>query len=131
MIQMVANHKAGVLMLVGLIFTGSAVAEPDFYKVRPDSLRAGATLILREHPKVRHSKKLGGVPYNADCIRNLGCQGGLSADEAAKLSPANQARRSRRSPRWCQIEYNGMTGWIQGRFLSESPTPSAECVAKK
>jgi hypothetical protein len=129
--QMVANHKVGVLMLAGFIFAGSAVAEPDFYKVRPDSVRAGATLILREHPKVRHSKRLGGVPYNADCLRNLGCQGGLSADEAAKLSPANQARRSRQSPRWCQIEYNGMTGWIQGRFLAESLTPSEKCAAAK
>jgi hypothetical protein len=128
---MVANHKVGVLMLAGLIFAGSAVAEPDFYKVRPDSVRAGATLILREHPKVRHSKRLGGVPYNADCLRNLGCQGGLSADEAAKLSPANQARRSRQSPRWCQVEYNGMTGWIQGRFLDESLTPSEKCAATK
>ena len=128
---MVANHKVGILMLAGFIFAGSAVAEPDFYKVRPDSVRAGATLILREQPKVRHSKRLGGVPYNADCLRNLGCQGGLSADEAAKLSPANQARRSRQSPRWCQVEYNGMTGWIQGRFLAESTTPSDKCVATK
>ena len=128
---MVANHKVGILLLVGLIFAGSAFAEPDFYKVRPDSVRAGATLILREQPKVRRSKRLGGVPYNADCLRNLGCQGGLSADEAAKLSPANQARRSRQSPRWCQIEYNGMTGWIQGRFLAESLTPSEKCAATK
>ena len=128
---MVANHKVGVLMLVGLFFAGSAIAEPDFYKVRPNSVRTGATLILREQPKVRNSKRLGGVPYNADCLRNLGCQGGLSVDEAAKLSPANQARRSRQSPRWCQIEYNGMTGWIQGRFLSESLTPTEKCVATK
>ena len=128
---MVASQKVGIFMLVGLIFAGSAIAEPDFYTVRPDSVRAGAILILREKPKVRHSKRLGGVPYNADCLRNLGCQGGLSADEAAKLSPANQARRSRKSPRWCQVEYNGMTGWIQGRFLSESLTPSEKCVAKK
>ena len=128
---MAANYKVGIFMLVGLIFTGSAIAEPDFYKIRPGSVRAGATLILREKPKVRHSKRLGGVPYNADCLRNLGCQGGLSADEAARLSPANQARRSRQRPRWCQLEYNGMTGWIQGRFLSESPTPSEKCVATK
>ena len=129
--QMLTNYKIGIFMLVGLIFTGSAVAEPDFYKVRPDSVRAGATLILRGQPKVRHSKRLGGVPYNADCLRNLGCQGGLSAEEAAKLSPANQARRSRQSPRWCQVEYNGKTGWIQGRFLAESLTPSEKCAAAK
>jgi len=28
--QMKANYKVGIFMLVGLIFTGSAVAEPDF-----------------------------------------------------------------------------------------------------
>ena len=128
---MLAKYKVGIFMLVGLIFTGSAVAEPDFYKVHPNSVRKGATLILRAQPKVRHSKRLGGVPYDADCLRNLGCQGGLSADEAAKLSPANQARRSRQSPRWCQVEYNGITGWIQGRFLDESLTASAKCVATK
>jgi len=104
---------------------------PIFIRFVLIGVRAGATLILREKPRVRHSKRLGGVPYNADCLRNLGCQGGLSAEEAAKLSPANQARRSRQSPRWCQVEYNGMTGWIQGRFLAESLTPSAKCVATK
>lgn len=128
---MLANYKTGILIFLGLLITGSALAEPDFYKVRPDSVRQGATLILREKPQVRHSKRLGGVPYNADCLRNLGCQGGLTEGEAAALSPANQARLSRKNPRWCQIEYQGKTGWIQGRFLAESTTASTECAAVK
>lgn len=128
---MLTSYKVGIFMVVGLIFTSSAVAEPDFYRIRPDSVRKGATLIIREQPRVRQSKRLGGVPYNADCLRNFGCQGGLTAEEAATLSPANQARRSRENPRWCQIEYKGLKGWIQGRFLSESSTPSAECAAVK
>ena len=49
--QMLTNYKIVIFMLAGLIFTGSAVAEPDFYKVRPDSVRAGATLILRNNQK--------------------------------------------------------------------------------
>ena len=118
-----------VLMLAGVVYTTSAVAEPSFYKVRPGSIRSGATLILRAQPQVRHSKRLGGVPDGSDCLRNLGCQGGMSETDLANLNSAQFARASRKNPRWCQIEYQGKTGWIQGRFLAEST--NTECAAAK
>ncbi len=128
--MMLAKYKVFVsLMLAGVVYTTSAVAEPNFYKVRPDSIRSGATLILRSQPQVRHSKRVGGVPDGSDCLRNLGCQGGMKEVDLANLSSAQFARQSRKNPRWCQIEYQGKIGWIQGRFLAEST--NTECATTK
>jgi hypothetical protein len=115
-----------VLMLAGVVYTSSAVAEPTFYKVRPGSIRSGATLILRAQPQARNSKRIGGVPDGTDCLRNLGCQGGMKEADLANLNSHQFARHSRKNPRWCQVEYQGKTGWIQGRFLAEST--NAECA---
>jgi hypothetical protein len=117
------------LLLAGVVYTSSAVAEPDFYKINSDSVRAGATLILRDRPVVRHSRRVGGITEGTDCIRNLGCHGGISAEDAAKITSARQARRANIPARWCQVEYQGKKGWIQGRFLAEST--NTECAAAK
>jgi hypothetical protein len=52
-------------------------------------------------------------------VRNLGCQGGLTFQEFSTLNQAEQAERLKQNPRWCQIEYQGITGWVAGRYLVE------------
>ena len=52
-------------------------------------------------------------------MRNLGCQGGLTFQEFQTLNPAEQAERLKQNPRWCRIEYQGVTGWVAGRYLAE------------
>ena len=51
--------------------------------------------------------------------RNLGCRGGLTYEEFTTLSPKEKAQRSRENPRWCRVEYQGITGWVAGRYLAE------------
>ncbi len=52
-------------------------------------------------------------------IRNLGWRGGLTFQELTELSPAARKQRERENPRWCKVEYRGVTGWVAGRYLGE------------
>jgi len=65
------------------------------------------------------SRKTGEIPPDGQCIRNLGCVGGLTLMEFTTLSEAEKAKIRKERPRWCRIEYNGITGWVAGRYLRE------------
>ena len=89
---------------------------PDFYAVR--GVAQGDVLNIRAEPGP-HAHKVGEIPPDGTCMRNLGCKGGLSFREFTELSPAEKERRERENPRWCRIEYRGVTGWVAGRYLAE------------
>lgn len=95
----------------------SATADgPDFYRVT--GVAASDTLNIRTQP-LPHAPKTGEIPPHGSCIRNLGCKGGLTLQEFTELTPDDQAKRLKENPRWCQVEYGGITGWVAGRFLQE------------
>lgn len=116
-------HWAG-LALAALVFAPSiAFAEadgPDFY--RAAKIAPGDVLNIRSSPNA-HASKVGEIPPEGNCIRNLGCQGGLSFQEYSTLAPSARSRRLRENPRWCKVEYRGVTGWVAGRFLAEGGCP--------
>ena len=100
-------------------FTGQLLAEadgPDFYKVRDVSFND--TLAIRAEPHT-DAARLGEIPPDGNCIRNLGCQGGLTLLEFTTLTQEQQARRLLENPRWCRVKYRGITGWVAGRYLAE------------
>lgn len=100
---------------------------PDFYKVQgaPD----GGNLPLRATPAA--STQLGFIPVNAECVRNLGCQGGLTMQEFTSLSDTERAKRLAANPRWCKVTYQGLTGWVEGKFLTEAPCTNADTAARQ
>ncbi len=103
---------------VVLLLTGVAVAEasgPDFYKVT--GVDANDTLNIHEEPHVK-SKIVAKISHTADCLKNLGCTGGLTLDESMTLSEKEKVHSKR--PRWCKIEFDGVQGWAYGRYLAES-----------
>jgi len=113
----------GILgFLMGLAIglgTGAASADadgPDFYQVR--NVAANDVLHMRVKPNPR-ARKVGEIPPDGTCLRNLGCQGGLTFQEFTELSPAERKQRERENPRWCRVEYQGVTGWVAGRYLGE------------
>ncbi len=119
------NHKfATFLALAGLALASEkACAEadgPDFF--RAIKVPAGDVLNIRSAPNP-HAAKLGEIPPGGNCIRNLGCRGGLSFREFNELSPAERARRLKMNPRWCKVEYQGVTGWVAGSYLAEGGCP--------
>jgi uncharacterized protein YraI len=89
---------------------------PDFYTV--SGVEAGDALNIRAEPSPK-AAKIGAIPPDGTCIRNLGCQGGLTYQEYIDLSPAERKARLKINPRWCKVEYQGVTGWVAGRYLGE------------
>jgi hypothetical protein len=107
-------------LLLGLVLPASPVlAEadgPDYFRVR--DVAADDVLYIRDHPSP-HAAKVGEIPPQGTCIRNLGCRGGLTFQEFTTLGKAEQEKREQANPRWCRIEYRGTTGWAAGRYLAE------------
>ncbi len=107
---------AALAMALGACAALADADGPDFYAVR--GVAQGDVLNIRAEPDP-HAHKVGAIPPDGTCIRNLGCKGGLTFREFTELSPAEKERRERENPRWCRIEYRGVTGWVAGRYLAE------------
>lgn len=116
------NLKAAVVCFAG-IFAATAFATadgPDFFAVH--DVAASDALNIRAEPHAQ-ARKVGTIPPNGTCIRNLGCQGGLTFQEFTTMTPEQQKQRLRENPRWCRVEYQGVTGWVAGRYLREGNCP--------
>ena len=89
---------------------------PDHYRVR--GIASGGFLNLRAEPNTQ-AAILAKIPAGMTCLRNLGCQGGLSLQEFTTLSEEEKQRRAQANPRWCKVDYQGVAGWVSGRYLAE------------
>lgn len=115
-------HLVWALLLM-MAWCGAAFADadgPDFWSVY--GVEASDVLNIREKPDWR-SARVGSIPFEGRCIKNLGCVGGLTLEEYRSLSKEAKARILKKRPRWCQIEYEGQTGWVAGRYLREDEAP--------
>ena len=106
----------GLAMGLGSVTASADADGPDFYVVR--GVARDDVLNMRAEPNPR-ARKVGEIPPDGACIRNLGCQGGLTFQEFTDLSPEERKKRERENPRWCKVEYQGITGWVAGRYLGE------------
>lgn len=99
-----------------------AVADgPDHFRVT--GIQQGDVLNIRVEPNAG-AEKIGEIPPDGICIRNLGCKGGLTLHEYTTLSEEERQQRLKENPRWCRIEYHKITGWVAGRYLAEWPCTS-------
>lgn len=91
---------SGLIITVLLFFCSSlafATADgPDYLDMQDIAPNDELTLHLKP---VDSSEIVGEIPHNATCLKNLGCTGDRKW--------------------WCQIVYQGTTGWTNGRFLKE------------
>ena len=105
------------LSVVLMIFSAAAEADgPDYWAVT--GVAVDDVLNIREEPDP-HSKKVGQIPFDGSCIKNLGCVGGLTFEEFTTLSEEEKRRIARERPRWCKIDYQGIVGWAAGKYLRE------------
>lgn len=99
-----------------------AVADgPDHFRV--SGVQPGDVLNVRAEPDAG-AAKIGEIPPDGTCLRNLGCTGGLTLHEYTTLSEDQRQQRLKENPRWCKIEYQGTIGWVAGRYLIEGSCPS-------
>lgn len=87
--------------------------EPEYFQV---NMKPGGSLNIRVDPTLK-STKIGTLPATAEGIANLGCHVGMPYLEWKKSTTAVRKVETRR--KWCNITYNGMTGWTVGEYLEE------------
>ena len=89
---------------------------PDYYQVH--GVQTGDVLNMRQKPDWK-SEKIGEIPPDGQCLKNLKCVGGLTFEEFTSLSEADKQKIQKERPRWCLVEYKGVRGWVAGRYLRE------------
>lgn len=107
------------LFLVVFLISQDANSEadgPDHWEVY--GVEAGDVLNIRQEPNWK-SQKIGEIPPDGKCLKNLRCVGGLTYDEFTNLSEAEKNKIRKERPRWCYIEYKRKKGWVAGRYLRE------------
>ena len=86
------KRKAKLILPLLISASGLALVEadgPDYYRVHGVAANDALNIRSKADP---HAEKLGEIPPGADCVRNIGCQGGLSIYEYTNLSKKEQAR---------------------------------------
>lgn len=104
------------MLLVGAVSAFAEADGPDYWVVT--GVASDDVLNIREQPDPR-STKVGEIPPDGTCIRNLECVGGLTFEEFTSLSEKEKQRILRERPRWCRIDFRGVEGWVAGRYLTE------------
>lgn len=89
---------------------------PDYFQVT--GVAANDRLVIRSTASPK-AAAIGEIANGSQCVRNLGCKGGLTYQEYATLSEPEKARRQAAKPRWCKIEHESITGWVNARYLRE------------
>ena len=79
-------------------------------------VRSNDSLNLRTAPRA-DSKRLARIPHDARGIKNYGCPNYVTFEQWKGMTEAQKDRAQR--SRWCEVEYDGIRGWVAGRFLKE------------
>ena len=89
---------------------------PDYWQVH--GVKADDVLNMRQEANWQ-SEKVGEIPPDGRCVKNIKCVGGLTFEEFTSLSEAEKDEIKKERPRWCLVEYKGVRGWVAGRYLRE------------
>lgn len=87
---------------------------PDLFAVT--DVAVNGVLNLRDGPSAR-AGNIGQIPHDARGLRNLGCHGMPSIGEWERMT--ERQRQDSRKHYWCKVGYEGVEGWVAGRFLRE------------
>ncbi len=95
---------------------------PDYWQVR--DVEKNDVLNMRNKPDLK-AEKTGEIPFDASCVRNMGCKGGLTLNEFTALSEIEKQQILKQRPRWCRVRYKEVSGWVAGRYLKEGNCPES------
>ena len=82
---------ASLLSVLCLVISSKVLATadgPDFYRVQ--GIASDAVLLVHAEPRL-DAFVIARLPGNAACLRNLGCQGGLSLEAFSSLRKAGRS----------------------------------------
>ncbi len=105
-----------IIILILIFFTFTEAKDPDYWRVKGVAFND----VLWIHPKPSYlSKVIGKIPYNATCLKNLGCTENISLAEYKKLSPKKKYKLKYQT-KWCKIVYHDIVGWVNGNYLGKN-----------
>jgi hypothetical protein len=119
MVRKMKNSRYALLILMGTLGMQNIFAAsdgPDYWQVH--GVENNDVLNIRLEASAK-SAKIGEIPHDGECIKNLKCVGGLTFDEFTNLSQDEKDRVIKERPRWCYVGYQGTEGWVAGRYLRE------------
>lgn len=114
--KMVLSVLSLLLFLTAAFPLYAEAGGPDYWQVR--NVEINDVLNMRSSADYS-AEKIGEIPHDAQCIRNMGCKGGLTLHESTTLSDYDKQRILKQRPRWCRVRYKGTTAWVSGRYLKE------------
>jgi hypothetical protein len=111
--------RAPIVCTLLLLVATSALAQmapggPAYWAVT--GVASYDSLNLRMAPN-GDAKRIAKIPFNARGLKNYGCPNYVTFEQWKRMTQAQKDTAAR--VRWCQVEYNGMKGWVAGRFLKE------------
>jgi hypothetical protein len=110
-----AANVCVLVLLVAVCAPAPTAAEgPDQWAVT--GVPSYDTLNLRVAPSAE-SKRIARIPHNARGLKNHGCPNHVTFEQWKRMTQYQKDNAAR--SRWCQVEYNGLKGWVAGRFLRE------------
>ena len=114
------KKKLATFLVIFLAFSASpifATADgPDYWQVH--DVASDDVLNIRREANAK-AEKVGEIPPDGQCIKNIKCVGGLTMQEFTTLTEAEKDKIKKERPRWCYIEYYGVKGWVAAQFLRE------------
>jgi hypothetical protein len=93
---------------------------PDYWSVHgvsPDS-----ALNFRTDPDL-YAHKVGAIPPDATCLKNLGCQGGLSMEEFTTLSAVERRALQKQPPAGVKLIFRTEPDGLPGAICRKPPAP--------
>lgn len=112
---------AGAALLALTVGAFAQASGPEYFRVI--ELKTDDNANVRNAPNA-DSKIVGKIPKSVDGVKNHGCKGGLTPKQWEKASAARKKDHQRAG--WCEVEYNGVKGWVSRRLLIEGSGPKDE-----
>lgn len=107
------------LLLLPLLLSSALLAEnSNFWQVK----KVKSNDVLNIRSKSDHtSKKVSSIPFNETCVKSHGCGKDIDLESMMHMQEEEvRAFLQQAKVDWCFIEYKGIKGWVNKKYLKAS-----------